>query len=116
MKIHQNPLINAGARAMTKLFFVFFFFFFFFLFFFFLNGHSYLDLEPSNLKIKFARDIIITNIYVKIHQQDKIFRRKRLSTGANFVHVYTEILDKGILKFTKFFNVTGKKKTSNVNL
>ena len=34
--------------------------------------------------------------------QDKIFRRKRLSTGAEFVHVYTEIWDKGILKFNKF--------------
>ena len=34
--------------------------------------------------------------------QDKIFRRKRLSTGANFVHVYIEIWDKGILKFNKF--------------
>ena len=28
--------------------------------------------------------------------QDKIFRRKRLSTGANFVHVYLEIWDTGI--------------------
>ena len=35
-------------------------------------------------------------------KQDKIFRRKRLSTGANFVHVYLEICDKGILKFNKF--------------
>ena len=25
--------------------------------------------------------------------QDKIFRRKRLSTGANFVHIYIEIWD-----------------------
>ena len=33
--------------------------------------------------------------------QDEIFRRKRLSTGANFVHVYLEIWDKGILKFSK---------------
>ena len=32
-------------------------------------------------------------------EQDEIFRRKRLSTGANFVHVYLEIWDKGILKF-----------------
>ena len=24
-------------------------------------------------------------------QQDKIFRRKRLRTGANFVHVYTRV-------------------------
>ena len=38
------------------------------------------------------------------HRQNKtkIFRRKRLSTGANFVHVYIEIWDKGILKFNKF--------------
>ena len=28
-------------------------------------------------------------------RQDKIFKRKRLSTGANFVHVYIEIWDKG---------------------
>ena len=35
-------------------------------------------------------------------KQDEIFRRKRLSTGANFVHVYLEIWDKGILKFNKF--------------
>ena len=34
--------------------------------------------------------------------QDKIFRRKRLRTGANFVHVYIEIWNKGILKFNKF--------------
>ena len=34
--------------------------------------------------------------------QDKVFRRKRLSTGANFVHVYLEIRDTGILKFNKF--------------
>ena len=37
-----------------------------------------------------------------IKRQDKIFRRKRLNTGANFVHVYLEIWDKGILKFHKF--------------
>ena len=30
--------------------------------------------------------------------QDKIFRRKRLSTDANFVHVYIEIWDKGYTK------------------
>ena len=34
--------------------------------------------------------------------QDKIFRRKRLSTGTNFVYVYLEIWDMGILKFNKF--------------
>ena len=34
--------------------------------------------------------------------QDQIFRRKRQSTGANFVHVHIEIRDKGILKFNKF--------------
>ena len=36
------------------------------------------------------------------NEQDKIFRRKRLSTGANFVHVYVEVWDNGILKFNKF--------------
>ena len=34
--------------------------------------------------------------------QNRIIRRERLSTGANFVHVYLEIWDKGILKFNKF--------------
>ena len=34
--------------------------------------------------------------------QDEIFRRKRLRTGTNFVHVYLEIWDKGILKSNKF--------------
>ena len=34
--------------------------------------------------------------------QDKIFRRKRQSTDANFVHVYIETWDKGVLKFNKF--------------
>ena len=34
--------------------------------------------------------------------QDEIFGRKRLSTGSNFVHIYMEIWDKGILKFNKF--------------
>ena len=35
-------------------------------------------------------------------EQDRIFRCKRLSTGASFVHVYSEIWDKGILKLNKF--------------
>ena len=35
-------------------------------------------------------------------KQDKIFRRKRLSTGANCVRVYIEIWEKGILEFNKF--------------
>ena len=30
------------------------------------------------------------------------FRTKRLSTGANYVHVYIGTWDKGILKFNKF--------------
>ena len=34
--------------------------------------------------------------------QDKIFRRKRLSTGANFVHVYIEIWDKVYLNLFNF--------------
>ena len=37
-----------------------------------------------------------------IGKQDKIFRRKRLSTGANFVHVYLEIWGRGIQKNYKF--------------
>ena len=41
-------------------------------------------------------------------KQDKIFRHKRLCTGANFVNVYIEKWDKGILDFNKF-NITGKK-------
>ena len=48
--------------------------------------------------------------------QDKIFRRKRLSTGgAKFVHVYLEIWDKGILKFNKF-SMLEVKKNNNVML
>ena len=34
--------------------------------------------------------------------QDKIFRRKRLSPGANFGLDYLEIWDKDILKFNEF--------------
>ena len=45
-------------------------------------------------------------------KQDKIFRRKRLSTGANFVHVYFEIWDKGILKLNKFSMLQVKKNNS----
>ena len=47
--------------------------------------------------------------------QDKIFRLKRLSTGANFVHVYIEIWDKEILKFNKF-SMWQVKKNNNVIL
>ena len=39
--------------------------------------------------------------YVYDYKQDKLFRHKRLSTGANFVHVCIEIWDKGILKFNQ---------------
>ena len=53
------------------------------------NGTLYIaQLHFSNAKIN--------------KKQDKIFRRKRLSTGANFIHVYLEIWDTGILKFNKF--------------
>ena len=34
--------------------------------------------------------------------KDKRFKRKRLSTEANFVQVCSEIWDKGMLKFNKF--------------
>ena len=38
---------------------------------------------------------------VAVNNKDKIFGRKRRSTGANFVHVFLlEIWDKGILKFS----------------
>ena len=47
--------------------------------------------------------------------QDEIFRRKRLSTGENFVLVYLEIWDKGILKFNKF-SMSQVKKKNNVIL
>ena len=53
--------------------------------------------------------------YLYKRQQDKIFRRKRPSTGANFVYVYMEIGDKGILKFNTFSMLQVKKK-SNVSL
>ena len=33
-------------------------------------------------------------IAISLLLQEKIFRRKRLSTGANFVHVYLEIWTK----------------------
>ena len=45
---------------------------------------------------------VVVKQVVLIELQDKIFRRKRLSTGANFVHVFIEIWDKDILKFNKF--------------
>ena len=51
-------------------------------------------------------------------KQDIIFRCKRLSTqctGANFVHVYLEIWDTGILKFNKF-SMQWVKKNNNVIL
>ena len=35
--------------------------------FFSKNSHSYIDLEPNNLKVEFAWDIIIPNIYVKLY-------------------------------------------------
>ena len=47
-----------------------------------------------------------------VELQDKIFRRKRLSTSANFVHVYIEIWDKGIPKFNKFSMSQVKKNNS----
>ena len=43
-------------------FFCFFFFFFFFLLFFSKNSYSYL--EPINLKVELARDILTPNIIV----------------------------------------------------
>ena len=56
VKIYQNPLNNAGARAMTIPFFS-------------KNSYSYLDLEPSILKVELARDITYPTFmwsYIKI--------------------------------------------------
>ena len=79
-------------------FFLFVFFFFFFLFFFFnFKGTAVRQvtiMNHLNMKQLWAVDMYKT--------QDKIFRRKRLSSGANFVHVYIEIWGKSILKFNKF--------------
>ena len=44
----------------------------------------------------------LLDFYVNQIEQDKIFRRKRLSTDANFTYVFIEIWDNGILKFNKF--------------
>ena len=49
---------------------------------------------------KHLQPVVVKQV-VLMELQDKLFRRKRLSTGANFVHVYTEIWDKDILKFNK---------------
>ena len=43
-----------NISAMTKLFFS-------------INSHSYLDIEPSNLKVEYVRDITILNNFVKIY-------------------------------------------------
>ena len=47
-------------------------------------------------------DVYICTPVYSNSTQDKIFRRKSLSTAANFVHVYLQIWDTGILKFNKF--------------
>ena len=49
-------------------------------------------------------------------KQKNIFRHKRLSTGANFVHVYIETWDKGRLKFNKFSMLQATKEKNNVIL
>ena len=54
------------------------------------------------LQLNFFSTIKVSNLTKVSSKMNKIFRRKRLSTGANFVHVYIEIWDKGILKFNKF--------------
>ena len=61
------------------------------------------QIRGSSLKSTRTNGIIGMRYLCKIEIiQDKIFRRKRLSTGANFVHVYIQIWDKGLLKFNKF--------------
>ena len=56
-------------------------------------------LRDANLVQKVS--VVVWRCCLKV-TQDKIFRRKRLSIGANFVHVYIEIWDKGILKLINF--------------
>ena len=69
-----------------------------------------LTLEYQGQKSLHILWLILDEIY---HRLDKIFRCKRLSTGANFVHVYIEIWDKGILKLNKF-SMQQVKKNNNV--
>ena len=64
-------------------------------------GKTYLNMSSAEIlpKVPSVKLILLDAYELK---QDKIFRRNRLSTGANFVHVYLEIWNKGILKFNKF--------------
>ena len=50
------------------------------LFFFSKNSHRYLDLEPSNLKVEFARDITIPNNFVVIYYNPLINAGARAMT------------------------------------
>ena len=59
----ENPLINVGARAVINVF---------------LN--SYLDHEPSNLKVELVWDIVIPNNCVKIHLKPVINAGTRAMT------------------------------------
>ena len=70
MKINQNSLINAGARVMM----------------FFLKIANYLDLESSNLKVEFARDITISNNCVRIYQNPLINAGARAIT--NYINLF----------------------------
>ena len=58
--------------------------------------------EPSHLDLGCWQKTILSTMAVKELRQDRVFRRKRLNTGANFVYIYSEIWDTGILKFNKF--------------
>ena len=73
-------------------------------FFFFLilgGGYIVFGVDPISIGVTLSflhilRTVIefLPNFHgyiIETQAQDKIFRRKRLSTGANFVHVYLEI-------------------------
>ena len=52
--------------------------------FFSINSYSYLDIEPSNLKVDLAIDIIISNIYVKLYYSPLINVGTRAMTKCFF--------------------------------
>ena len=54
------------------------------------------------LCLTFVHRSIIPVYAVNLFRYKNKCKTKRLSTGANFAHVYIEIWDKGILKFNNF--------------
>ena len=92
---HKNSFMFAGAKSRSSL-----------VNFQNVNVCYLLNSVYKNLKMAGAIGVClicttVPHMLIFNFKQDKIFRRKRLSTGANFVHVYIEIWVKGILKFNK---------------